>query len=86
MNILIHFYIFQLCLWLATVVLVVSGQYYINPQVQVPIKPYPYAYQYYNKAPVSAEIVIPPTTRYLTGYDVLHSYEPVEKHGYKYSY
>ncbi|KAF0768703.1 Uncharacterized protein FWK35_00003682 [Aphis craccivora] len=76
----------SLCLWLTTVVLVVSGQYYINPQVQVPSKPYPYAYQYYNKAPVSAEIVIPPTTRYLTGYDVLHSYEPVEKHGYKYSY
>ncbi|CAI6346356.1 unnamed protein product [Macrosiphum euphorbiae] len=75
----------SLCLWLTTAVLVVTGQYYINPQVQVPIKPYPYPYQYY-KAPAPTEIVIPPTTRYLTGYDVLHSYEPVEKHGYKYSY
>lgn len=76
----------QLCLWLTTLVLVVSGQYYMNPQVQqVPIKPYPYAYQYY-KAPAAAEIAIPPTARYLTGYDVVHSYEPVEKHGYKYSY
>jgi hypothetical protein len=52
---------------------------------QVPINPYPYVYQYY-KSPTTAEIAIPPTTRYLTGYDVVHSYEPVEKHGYKYSY
>lgn len=66
--------------------MVAYGQYYINPQVQVPIKPYPYAAYQYIKAPTTAEIVIPPTVRYLTGYDVLHSYEPVEKHGYKYSY
>lgn len=69
-------------------VLAVSGQYYINPQVQVPaVKPYPYlfAYQYF-KAPTAAEILIPPTRQYLTGYDVLHGYEPVEKYGYKYSY
>jgi len=71
--------------WLTTLVLVVSGQYYVSPQLQVPIKPYPYVYQYY-KSPVAAEIVIPPTTRYLTGYNVLHSLEPVEKHGYKYSF
>lgn len=67
---------------MATLFSVVSGQYYINPQV--PVKPFPYAYQYF-KAP-TPEIIIPPTARYLTGYDVVHSYEPVEKHGYKYSY
>jgi len=76
----------SLCLWLTTLILAVSGQYYISPQVQIPIKSYnPYAYQYF-KAPPSTKIVIPPTTRYITGYDVLHSLEPVEKHGYKYSY
>lgn len=77
-----------MCFWLTTLVMMVSGQYYnINPpQVQFsPNKPYPYAYQYF-KAPTAAEIAIPPTTRYLTGFDILHSYEPVEKHGYKYSY
>lgn len=67
-------------------ILAVSGQYYINPQVHVPIKPYPYAYQYFKPPTQTAEVIIPPATRYLTGYDVLHSYEPVEKHGYKYSY
>lgn len=67
-------------------VLAVSGQYYVNPQVQVPVKPYPYTYQYFKPPTRTAEIVIPPAARYLTGYDVLHSYEPVEKHGYKYSY
>lgn len=81
---------FQLvCIWLITLTLVVSGQYYVNPQpqVQVPIKPYAYTNQYnIIKAPTTSEIVIPPAARYLTGYDILHSYEPVEKHGYKYSY